>query len=68
MISSCSDDDSTSMTNPFESKWVVENVIYPNPDGHYQPHLETSNSNNITFFREFIFTNNEYVIRNNDLI
>lgn len=66
-VSSCTNDDANAVTNPFEGKWVVENVIYPDVDAKLLK-LKTSNLNDITFLSEFIFTNNEYVIKNDDEI
>lgn len=66
-ISSCTNDDANAVTSPFEGKWIVENVIYPDVDAKHLK-LNTSNLNDITFLSEFIFTNNEYVIKNDDVI
>lgn len=66
-MSNCTNDDANAVTNPFEGNWVVENVIYPDVDAKH-PKLKTSNLNDITFLSEFIFTNNEYIIKNDDVV
>ncbi|HLW41900.1 MAG TPA: hypothetical protein VKY82_05985 [Flavobacterium sp.] len=63
---SCSDDDQQNTTTPFKGTWIVENILYADEDKDQSVSTMMKSINDITFSSEFIFSNDEYMISNND--